>query len=128
RAGDGAEAPALPRAARRPAPPSPAAGRAASRRDPALQLDRPDRGRRGAHRRGAAPTDRLGGPMSNVVSTPGGYDAKQIEDAKVMCALGYFPVCGLPTFLVPMFGAKENRYAQFHARQAAVLYLSGFAA
>src|SRR5205807_1624970 len=66
--------------------------------------------------------------MSNVVSTPtGGYDAKQIEDAKLLASLGYLPLllCGLPTFLIPLLVAKQNRFAQFHARQAALLYLVG---
>ena len=69
--------------------------------------------------------------MSNVVSTPTGggtYDAKQVEEGKLMSALGYFPLCGLPTFLVPLLAAKENRYCQFHAHQGAVLYLGSLAA
>ena len=70
--------------------------------------------------------------MSNVVAAPptggGTYSEKEINDGKAMSAVGYVPICGLPLFLLPMFAAKENKYAQYHARQAMVLYLAGLGA
>ena len=61
--------------------------------------------------------------MANVVQT-GTFTEKDINDGKPLAAVGYFPLCGMPTFLIPMLAAKENPYAQFHARQAATLYIT----
>lgn len=61
--------------------------------------------------------------MAENVATTGTYTQKEIDDAKPVAAIGYFPLCGLPTFLIPMLANKDNGYAQFHARQGAVLYL-----
>ena len=53
-----------------------------------------------------------------------GYPEKDVEAGKPFAAVGYVPLCCfIPTFLVPMFAAKDNTYAQFHARQGAVLYI-----
>lgn len=62
--------------------------------------------------------------MANMVA--GNYSEKDINDGKPLAAIGYFPLCGLPTFLIPMLAAKENPFAQYHAKQAAVLYIAGF--
>jgi uncharacterized membrane protein len=59
-----------------------------------------------------------GGPMVS-----GDYSEKDINDGKPLAAVGYVPLCCIPTFLVPMMMAKENAYAQYHARQGAVLYI-----
>lgn len=63
--------------------------------------------------------------MANMVA--GNYSEKDINDGKPLAAVGYFPLCGMPTFLIPMLAAKENPFAQYHAKQAAVLYIAGFA-
>jgi uncharacterized membrane protein len=74
--------------------------------------------------------------MSSPVTTPpappaggGTYDEKTINDGKAMAVVGYIDLCCLmPLFLIPLYGAKENPYAQFHAKQGAVLYVAIFAA
>lgn len=63
-----------------------------------------------------------GGPMVS-----GNYSEKDINDGKPLAAVGYVPICCVPTFLVPMMMAKENAYAQYHARQGAVFYIVAIA-
>jgi len=66
--------------------------------------------------------------MSNVVAAPptggGTYTEKEINDGKAMAAIGYFCLCCLPGFLLPMLGAKENKFAQYHAKQSMTLYVA----
>lgn len=66
--------------------------------------------------------------MSDMVGPTGGsFTEAQINEGKPLAAVGYVVVCCLPLFLVPMLAAKENPYAQYHARQGAILYIIGFA-
>ena len=58
--------------------------------------------------------------MANEVASSG---SGLTENEKNLSALGYVCLCCIPMFLVPMLALKESRYAQFHARQAAVLYI-----
>ncbi len=44
-------------------------------------------------------------------------DAKEIEEGKTYAAIGYISIL----FLVPLLAAKDNVFAQFHAKQAMVL-------
>ena len=63
--------------------------------------------------------------MANSVVSSGSGEATGglTDNEKMLSALGYVWLCGcLPLFLVPLFAAKESRFAQFHARQAAALY------
>lgn len=61
--------------------------------------------------------------MMSSEMVPGEYTDKDVTEGKPLAAVGYVPICCLPAFLVPMFAAKENKYAQFHARQAALFYI-----
>ncbi len=61
---------------------------------------------------------------TNVPTATGGYSEKEVNDAKALAAIGYVALCCLPGFLVPMLAAKENRYAQYHARQGATLWIT----
>jgi uncharacterized membrane protein len=44
-------------------------------------------------------------------------DAKEIEEGKTYAAIGYISIL----FLVPLLAAKNNAFAQFHAKQSIVL-------
>ncbi len=58
--------------------------------------------------------------LNNTADTTADYDAKDIEQNKVMAVLAYFgPLC-----LVPIFGAKDSKFARFHANQGLVLLLA----
>lgn len=61
---------------------------------------------------------------TNVPTTGGEFTAKELNDGKPLAAVGYACLCCIPAFLLPMMAAKENRYAQFHARQGAVLWVT----
>jgi uncharacterized membrane protein len=43
-------------------------------------------------------------------------DAKEIEEGKTYAAIGYISIL----FLVPLLAAKNNAFAQFHAKQSMV--------
>ncbi len=45
------------------------------------------------------------------------YDAKDVEDNKVMAVLSYIWLL----FLVPLFAAKDSKFARFHCNQGIVL-------
>ena len=64
--------------------------------------------------------------MANGVTTSDTAGTGTVSDNdKFLSALGYqWWFCCLPLFLVPMFAAKESKFAQFHARQAAMLYIA----
>ncbi len=60
-------------------------------------------------------------------SAPEKFDPAQdpeIEDARFFCVIGYFSVL----CLVPIFLKKQNSFAQFHAKQALVLFILEIAA
>jgi uncharacterized membrane protein len=50
---------------------------------------------------------------------PSKFDQKDIDDNKVIAAIGY--LCIL--FLVPLLGAKKSPFAQFHAKQGLMLFI-----
>lgn len=60
--------------------------------------------------------------MANEVVETG--SAGLSDNEKMLSALGYVVICcALPLFLVPMLALKESRFARFHARQGAALYI-----
>ncbi len=48
------------------------------------------------------------------------YTQKDIEDNNILALFSYIG----PLFLVPLFGAKESPYAQFHCNQGLVLFIA----
>lgn len=63
------------------------------------------------------------------VQHPTGADQKDVEENRLVAAIGYlFILC-----LLPLLGKKESKYAQFHGKQgltltigAVVLWFAGF--
>lgn len=53
----------------------------------------------------------------------GSFDTKDIENNKVLAAIGYIPVL----FLVPLFAAPSSSYAKFHANQGLILTIAAIA-
>jgi uncharacterized membrane protein len=47
-------------------------------------------------------------------------EAEEIAEAKTMAAVGYFGVL----FVIPMATLKDNKFAQFHAKQSMILNLT----
>lgn len=47
------------------------------------------------------------------------FDPKDIEDNKVISLFAYLGIL----FLIPLLGAKDSKYARFHANQGLVLFL-----
>jgi uncharacterized membrane protein len=47
-------------------------------------------------------------------------DAKEIEEGKTYAAIGYLGIL----FLIPLLAAKDNKFAQFHAKQGMVLFIA----
>lgn len=50
-------------------------------------------------------------------------DRQEAEQGKVISIIGYIGIL----FLVPLLAGKDNRFAQYHANQALVLFLLGVA-
>lgn len=64
--------------------------------------------------------------MQNINETPDttkDYDKQDIEKNKVMAILAYFGIL----VLVPIFGAKDSKFARFHANQGLILCIIWFA-
>ena len=59
--------------------------------------------------------------FTNTKDTTSEYDEKDINDNKVMGVLAYFGLL----VLVPIFAAKDSKFAKFHANQGLVLLLAG---
>lgn len=58
--------------------------------------------------------------LNNTADTTAEFDAKDIEDNKVMALLSYIG----PLFLVPMLAASNSKFARYHANQGLVLFLA----
>ncbi len=58
--------------------------------------------------------------LNNTADTTAEFDAKDIEDNKVMALLSYIG----PLFLVPMLAAPNSKFARYHANQGLVLFLA----
>lgn len=64
--------------------------------------------------------------LQNINETPDttkDYDKQDIEKNKVMAILAYFGIL----VLVPIFGAKDSKFARFHANQGLILCIIWFA-
>lgn len=61
--------------------------------------------------------------MENPVNEPGPQDP-EIQDAKFFAAIGYLSIL----CFVPLFLKKKNKFAQFHGKQALVLFILEIAA
>ena len=58
--------------------------------------------------------------LNNTADTTAEYDPADITNNKTMGILAYFgPLC-----FIPMFGAKESKFARFHANQGLVIFLA----
>ena len=60
--------------------------------------------------------------LQNINETPDttkDYDKQDIEKHKVMAILAYFGIL----VLVPIFGAKDSKFARFHANQGLILFI-----
>ncbi len=58
--------------------------------------------------------------LNNTADTTADYDANDIVQNKAMGVLAYFgPLC-----FIPMFAAKDSKFARFHANQGLVLLLA----
>ncbi len=53
----------------------------------------------------------------------GSFDTNDIEQNKVVAAIGYIPVL----FLVPLLGASNSPFAKFHANQGLILTITAVA-
>ncbi len=65
--------------------------------------------------------ENLIGAMNNATDTTAEYDPKDIEANKVMALLSYLGIL----VLVPIFAAKDSKFARFHANQGVILCLVG---
>lgn len=66
------------------------------------------------------------GFINKLLDTPdhtSSYDATDIENNKIMALLSYIGLL----FLVPLFAAKDSRYAQFHVNQGIVFCIASIA-
>ena len=61
--------------------------------------------------------------INNTADTTADYDKKDIEDNKLMGVLAYIGLL----FLIPLFAAKESKFAQFHTNQGILLCIVGVA-
>lgn len=63
-----------------------------------------------------AAEDAFKAPVDDTAS----YDAQDISSNKAMAILSYFGFL----VLIPMFAAKESRFARFHANQGLILFIA----
>ncbi|MBQ3566837.1 MAG: hypothetical protein IJA12_06635 [Oscillospiraceae bacterium] len=59
----------------------------------------------------------------NSEDTTGNFDTNDIENNKVLAAIGYIPVL----FLIPLLASPSSPYAKFHANQGLILTLAAVA-
>ncbi len=65
----------------------------------------------------------LGTRISEINDTPDTtdeFDPNDVSDNKVMAILSYFSIL----VLIPLFAAKDSKFARFHANQGLVLFIS----
>lgn len=60
--------------------------------------------------------------LNNTADTTAEFDAQDIENNKIMAVLAYI------IFLIPLFAAKDSKFAKFHTNQGLVLFLAGIIA
>lgn len=61
--------------------------------------------------------------INNTADTTASFDQNDINQNKVMAALSYLSIL----VLIPIFAAKESKFAQFHANQGLILCIIGIA-
>lgn len=61
--------------------------------------------------------------LNNTADTTAEFDAQDINNNKAMAILAYFG----PLVLIPIFAAKNSKFARFHANQGLVLLLASIA-
>lgn len=61
--------------------------------------------------------------LNNTPDSTSEFDPKDIEQNKVMAILAYFGIL----VLVPLFGAKESKFARFHTNQGILLCIASLA-
>ncbi len=59
--------------------------------------------------------------LTNPADYTSEMEEKDISDNKVMAVLAYFGIL----FLIPLFAAKESKYARFHTNQGIILFIVG---
>lgn len=59
--------------------------------------------------------------FTNTADSTNDFDPADIQNNKVMAILAYIGIL----FLVPLLAAKDSKFAQFHANQGLVLFLTG---
>lgn len=57
--------------------------------------------------------------LTDTADTTASFDARDIEDNKVMSILAYIG----PLFLIPLFAASKSKFARFHTNQGLVLFI-----
>ena len=58
--------------------------------------------------------------LNDTADTTADYDADDVSKNKVMAILAYFgPLC-----FIPMFAAKDSKFARFHANQGLTLFIA----
>lgn len=72
-----------------------------------------------------AAADALGnklGNLNNTADNTADFDKKDIEQNKVMAILSYFGIL----VLIPIFAAKDSKFARYHANQGLTLFIALF--
>ena len=59
-------------------------------------------------------------PQINIVDSTGQYDAADIEQNKVICAVSYISIL----FFLPLVACPNSRFGKFHANQALILLIA----
>ena len=59
--------------------------------------------------------------LNNTPDTTASFDAKDIEDNKILSLFAYLGIL----FLIPLLAAPNSKFARFHANQGLVLFLAG---
>lgn len=60
--------------------------------------------------------------LTNTADHTSEMDANDVQANKVMAILSYLGFL----VLIPIFGAKDSRFARFHANQGLILWICGF--
>jgi uncharacterized membrane protein len=61
--------------------------------------------------------------LNNTADTTAEFDANDIASNKVMAVLSYFGIL----WLIPLFAAKESKFARYHANQGIILFICNMA-
>ena len=64
--------------------------------------------------------DKVGDQFKNAADNTAEYDQADINSNKVMAILAYFGIL----FLIPLFAAKDSKFARFHTNQGIILFIA----